>query len=124
MFKPFQNCHENGSKYCLSEERLTQNETYPRILSLLFWKVFNDDFSNAEIIGSEDDSITDGLISHGFSHLLGLAFLAGYQGLTVIILINVLIAMMNSTYSRIWENADREWKYSKSCYQVILTGFT
>ena len=125
MFKPFQGCNENESKYCLSEKRLVQNQTYPGILSLLFWKVFDGDFSDAEIrfnaTRSEDDnSISGGVISHGFSHLMGLAFLAGYQGLTVIILINVLIAMMNSTYSKIWENSDKEWKYSKSFYQVIL----
>ena len=28
--------------------------------------------------------------------------------------------MMNSTYSKIWENSDKEWKYCKSFYQVIL----
>merc|ERR1712113_753459 len=43
---------------------------------------------------------------------------AMYQGLTVILLINILIAQMNSTYLRVWENVDAEWKYSKCFFQV------
>ena len=36
----------------------------------------------------------------------------------MILLINILIAMMNTTYTRVWEQADKEWKYSKTFYQV------
>ena len=41
-----------------------------------------------------------------------------YQGITIILLINILIAMMNTTYNTIWSSADTQWKYSKSFYQI------
>ena len=43
---------------------------------------------------------------------------AVYQGITIILLINILIAMMNTTYNIIWSSADTQWKYSKSFYQI------
>ena len=59
-----------------------------------------------------------GQVSMEFSHLVGHAMWACYQGITVILLINILIAMMNTTFSKIWQAADTAWKYSKSFYQV------
>ena len=41
-----------------------------------------------------------------------------YQVIIVIILTNILIAMMTTTYTNISKSADTEWKYSKSFYQV------
>merc|ERR1712243_215278 len=41
-----------------------------------------------------------------------------YQGLTVILLINILIALMNSTYSQVLGNADVEWKYTRAFYHI------
>ena len=41
-----------------------------------------------------------------------------YQGVICILLINILIAMMNTTYNKVWENIDGEWKFSKSHFQV------
>ena len=43
---------------------------------------------------------------------------AVYQGITIILLINILIAMMNTTYNIIWSSVDTQWKYSKSFYQI------
>ena len=123
MFKPFQNCKD--SLYCIKEEKLTKNKGFQGVMSLLFWKVFDGDFSSAEVFVNKNHSdfkmtnMNSGEeFSLDFSHLMGLTFFAVYQGLTVIILINILIAMMNSTYSRVWENSDKEWKYSKTYFQV------
>ena len=64
-------------------------------------------------------------VSFQFSHLMGLLMWAGYQGIIVILLINILIAMMNNTFNKISDHADLEWKYSKSCYQAyFLSGYT
>jgi len=49
---------------------------------------------------------------------MGLSLWAMYQGIVVILLLNILIAMMNNTYMKVWANVDTEWKYSKSHYQV------
>ena len=57
-------------------------------------------------------------ISLEFSHLMGVVMWAMFQGVITIVLLNLLIALMNSTYTRVWAKADEIWKYSKSFYQV------
>ena len=59
--------------------------------------------------------------SKEFSHPVGLSLWAMYQGIVVILLLNILIAMMNNTYMRIWANVDTEWKFAKTHFQVLLT---
>ena len=72
---------------------------------------------NCEYVGEKEDlDIND--LSVEFSHLMGIFLWAAYQMVTVIILINILIAMMTSTYQRIINDSDRQWKYSKSFYQL------
>jgi len=115
MFKQFQNSGTVESTYWINETKLTTNEGFKGIMSLLFWRVFDGDFSDAEvyhIVGNQTE------VDLKFSHLMGVTFFAVYQGITVIIMMNILIAMMNSTYSKVWENADKEWKYSKTFYKV------
>ena len=135
MFKPFQNCNVydetqpntfgNDTLYCIDDDKLTRNQGFRGILSVLFWTIFDGDFSNVEVIVNKDHpdynntTRTQGNeFSLEFSHLMGLTIFAVYQGLTVILLINLLIAMMNSTYSILWDNADMEWKYSRTYFQV------
>ena len=43
---------------------------------------------------------------------------AVYQGIVIVLLMNILIAMMNTTYNNIWTSSDTQWKYSKSFYQI------
>ena len=43
---------------------------------------------------------------------------AVYQGIVIVLLMNILIAMMNTTYNNIWSSSDTQWKYSKSFYQI------
>ena len=33
---------------------------------------------------------------------------------------NIKFLQMNSTYLRVWENCDEEWKYSKCFFQVTI----
>ena len=53
-----------------------------------------------------------------FSHMMGIIMWAAYQIIVVILILNILIAMMNTTYSDVWQNKDEEWNYSKTFYQV------
>ena len=65
-----------------------------------------------------DQDLQISQVSMEFSHLMGYIMWFGYQGIIVILLINILIAMMNTSFSKIWQSADTAWTYSRSCYLV------
>ena len=101
------------------------------LLSAMFWSLFDPghpEYVSVKKCGNEmmekgfschpEKDLEVGQVSMEFSHLMGHAMWACYQGITVILLINILIAMMNTTFSKIWQMADTAWKYSKSFYQV------
>ena len=85
---------------------------------------------------NNEDEFDINCISNEFSHLMSMAVWAVYQAITVILLINILIAMMNTTYNRIWESSDTQvsllnplssptnlvfssqWKFVKSYHQI------
>jgi hypothetical protein len=56
--------------------------------------------------------------SHRFSHSVILMGWALYQVIMAIIMINLLIAIMNNTFSEVWQTADKKWKYSRTYYQA------
>ena len=105
---------------CIDNDKLTRNQGFRGILSILFWTIFDGEvIVNKDHPDYNNTTHTQGNeFSLEFSHLMGLTIFAVYQGLSVILLINLLIAMMNSTYSILWDNADMEWKYSKTYFQV------
>ena len=127
MFKPFQRVHDsNHTLYYIDSEKLTENKGFRGIISFLFWRIFDGDFSDAEVLVNKNHTMYNETqfsigkqFSLEFSHMTGLAFCAVYQGIMVILVINLLIAMMNTTYIKVWENADREWKFSKSYIEVL-----
>merc|ERR1712233_129826 len=53
-----------------------------------------------------------------FSHLVINANWGLYQITMAILMLNILIAIMNTTYATMWERIDTEWKYSKTCYKA------
>ena len=61
-----------------------------------------------------EEKIAESTQSLEFSHFVGVSFWAVYLGIVAIILINILIALMNTTYTKISADSDIEWKYSKS----------
>ena len=66
--------------------------------------------NDTDAIKSLDEKIAKGTQSLEFSHFVGVSFWAVYQGIVAIILINVLIALMNTTYTKISQDAVIEWK--------------
>ena len=57
-----------------------------------------------------------------FSHIMGITMWAAYQFFVVIITVNILIALMNTTYSKLIKEADTEWKYHTAVvYNSFLT---
>jgi len=69
-------------------------------------------------LNKNDAEIDPGSISYEFSHFMGLVLWFLYQFLLVMILMNILIAMMTTTFTRISETANIQWRYTKSFYQV------
>ncbi|XP_070551387.1 short transient receptor potential channel 5-like [Ptychodera flava] len=70
----------------------------------LFWSLFG--LIDLEVLGVEAD--------HGVTVNTGEFAFALYHGLAIIVLLNALIAMMSNTYTRVEENADREWKFYRT----------
>ncbi|XP_070551369.1 short transient receptor potential channel 4-like [Ptychodera flava] len=73
-------------------------------VKILFWNLFG--YINLNVIGVE--------ANHVFTEGVGEFSYAAYHVIGVLILLNALIAMMSNTYSRIEENRDTEWKYSRA----------
>jgi transient receptor potential cation channel subfamily C protein 4 len=128
MYKPFTprggsqetNATYCNTAYCIQDRTIKDNEGMRGVLSQMFWRVFNGDASEAYVQPKEEFNKPNQtkVFSLEFSHLMGLSMWAMYQGITVILLINILIALMNSTYGKFSQNVDAEWKYSKSYFQV------
>ena len=134
MYKPFdlrdetqhnQTLTEHKHNYIMPKDDL---KTLKGLMNAMFWLLFDPGkLEYVAIIkcgfeGCNNDTKGEDLqisqVSMEFSHFIGHAMWACYQGITVILLINILIAMMNTTFSKIWQAADTAWKYSKSFYQV------
>ncbi|XP_077991085.1 short transient receptor potential channel 5-like [Glandiceps talaboti] len=74
-------------------------------LSTLFWTLFGmSDLTSLDIRG----------LDHWFTETIGRLLYAAYHILAIVVLLNILIAMMSNTYTRIEEDADMQWKYSRS----------
>ena len=93
----------------------------------MYWRVFDPGQPEYVIINNCTDTEPDNCpkdeididkVSVEFSHMMGKIMWAWFQVIVVILLLNILIAKMNTTLMKIWEHADMEWKYSKSFYQV------
>ncbi|XP_077863421.1 short transient receptor potential channel 5-like [Saccoglossus kowalevskii] len=74
-------------------------------LSTLFWTLFGmSDLASLDVYG----------LDHWFTEAIGRLLYAAYHILAIVVLLNILIAMMSNTYTRIEEDADIQWKYSRS----------
>ena len=120
LYKPFQAFGKCDTEYCVEEKLVVDNQTMQGVLSKMFWIVFDGDGSDQRIQHKSALNAT-AEFSKEFSHPVGLSLWAMYQGIVVILLLNILIAMMNNTYMRIWANVDTEWKFAKTHFQVLLT---
>ena len=68
-------------------------------------------------IKNNDD---DKAFSMELSHLMGLVLRGIYQIIIYVLMLNLLIAVMNTSYSKLWQNIQVEWKYNKSYFQVVI----
>ena len=116
MFKPFHvESSNNTTRYQLAKENL---KTKQGLFDGMLWRVLSPEGPDMVKV---NDTIEGGRpYSMEFSHLMGIILWAVFQTIMVILLVNILIAIMNSTYMEVWESSNTEWKYSKTYYQVIM----
>ncbi|XP_070565527.1 short transient receptor potential channel 4-like [Ptychodera flava] len=73
-------------------------------MKTLFWSLYG--LIDLEALGVE--------ANHHSVEFFGALLFAGYEIIAVIILLNLLIALMGTTYDSIVQNADIEWKFFRS----------
>ncbi|CAK8697070.1 unnamed protein product [Clavelina lepadiformis] len=70
----------------------------------LFWSIFGlADYKGVEV-----------LYDHQLTRLVGYQLYGAYNIITVIIMLNMLIAMINSSYSEVEGDSDVEWKFARA----------
>ncbi|XP_071821067.1 short transient receptor potential channel 4-like isoform X4 [Apostichopus japonicus] len=105
------------SSYSFDANNLCQNQqdpianckqpfdSIPNTMMTLFWALFGlPDLDILDLKGTDK----------AFTETVGLLLYAAYHVIAIVVLLNVLIAMMSSTYTRIEEDADIQWKFSRS----------
>ncbi|XP_070555682.1 short transient receptor potential channel 4-like [Ptychodera flava] len=77
----------------------------PDAMLTLFWALFGiTDMAKLRIQGA----------NHWFTESIGKILFAAYHVIGIVVLLNILIAMMSNTFTRIEEDADMQWKFSRS----------
>eukprot|EP00057_Strongylocentrotus_purpuratus_P025895 XP_011680369.1 PREDICTED: short transient receptor potential channel 5-like [Strongylocentrotus purpuratus] len=80
-------------------------ETVQYTMSTLFWALFGlPEMNIVDIRG----------VDHEFTETVGLMLYAAYHVIAIVVLLNVLIAMMSNTYTRIEDDSEVQWKFSRS----------
>ncbi|XP_030853348.1 short transient receptor potential channel 5 [Strongylocentrotus purpuratus] len=82
--------------------------TLGETMATLFWALFGLPDMNIVNLSSQAN------IPHTFTQTVGNFLYATYHVISIVVLLNVLIAMMSNTYTRVEMDADIEWKFSRS----------
>nr|XP_022328099.1 short transient receptor potential channel 3-like [Crassostrea virginica]XP_022328100.1 short transient receptor potential channel 3-like [Crassostrea virginica] len=78
---------------------------FPTTFHTVFWSLFS--------LG-EPTAVELGAFNHYFTQNVGYWIFGAYNIATVIVLLNMLIAMMSRSFEKIQEEADTEWKFARS----------
>ena len=112
LFKPYEDAPEDAQFELVTDDLSTRQ----KMLSSMFWRIiFADDPQGANI---KRTNTTDDNFSIAFSHSMGMVIWGFYQIIMSILMLNILIAIMNTTYGKVWINVDQEWKSQRTYYQV------
>ncbi|XP_071446810.1 transient-receptor-potential-like protein [Hetaerina americana] len=92
----------NGNVECQSnpDAFMTLDVTF----ATLFWSLF----------GISSPRSTELVEGHTFIELVGQGMFMAYHVLSIVVLINMLIAMMSNSFQVIEDHADQEWKFARS----------
>ncbi|XP_071965534.1 short transient receptor potential channel 4-like [Antedon mediterranea] len=80
-------------------------KTLTNSLLSLFWSLFG--VSETTVFTGHDKY-------HDITEVAGMGMYSLYHVFAIVVLLNLLIAMMSNTYTKIEEDADIEWKYARS----------
>merc|ERR1712013_411704 len=113
MFKPFQEAQRQNrtTNYTLV------GEDFKTVRSFLIsgaWRMLfadNHDSVHVKALDEEDEDF-----SLEFSHAVGIAVWMSYQIIMTDLMINILVAILNTSYSEVWQRAESEWKYERTLY--------
>ncbi|XP_070552773.1 short transient receptor potential channel 4-like isoform X2 [Ptychodera flava] len=94
----------DGCKGITCKEQNNAYSTLFNAVETLIWTIF----------GLVDISNTQVAAPHTFTEWIGAVMMSCYCMTSIIVLINMLIAMMNSSFQKIQSKADMEWKFARS----------
>uniref|UniRef100_A0A4W5LG05 Transient receptor potential cation channel, subfamily C, member 4a n=1 Tax=Hucho hucho TaxID=62062 RepID=A0A4W5LG05_9TELE len=98
---------DKGQKGCKGIRCETQNNAFSTLfetLQSLFWSVF----------GLISLYVTNVEADHQFTEFIGATMFGTYNVISLVVLLNMLIAMMNNSYQHIADHADIEWKFART----------
>uniref|UniRef100_A0A8C4WZV8 Transient receptor ion channel domain-containing protein n=1 Tax=Eptatretus burgeri TaxID=7764 RepID=A0A8C4WZV8_EPTBU len=94
--------------YFYYETDARQEPTFPcrlfETLQSLFWAIF----------GLISLHVTNVRARHEFTEFVGATMFGTYNIISLVVLLNMLIAMMNNSYQLIQDHADIEWKFART----------
>nr|XP_020476110.1 short transient receptor potential channel 4 isoform X2 [Monopterus albus] len=96
---------KNGT--CKGIRCVEQNNAFSTLfetLQSLFWSIF----------GLINLYVTNVDANHHFTEFVGATMFGTYNVISLVVLLNMLIAMMNNTYQHIADHADIEWKFART----------
>lgn len=97
----------SGENNCKGIRCTNQNNAFSTLfetLQSLFWSIFG-------LIGLY---VTNVKPKHEFTEFVGSTMFGTYNIISLVVLLNMLIAMMNNSYQHIADHADIEWKFART----------
>ncbi|XP_054656720.1 short transient receptor potential channel 5a [Dunckerocampus dactyliophorus] len=94
----------NNCKGIRCERQNNAFSTLFETLQSLFWSIF----------GLLNLYVTNVKARHEFTELVGATMFGTYNVISLVVLLNMLIAMMNNSYQLIADHADIEWKFART----------
>ncbi|XP_049634846.1 short transient receptor potential channel 4 [Suncus etruscus] len=100
----YEETKELGCKGIRCEKQNNAFSTLFETLQSLFWSIF----------GLINLYVTNVKAQHEFTEFVGATMFGTYNVISLVVLLNMLIAMMNNSYQLIADHADIEWKFART----------
>ncbi|XP_072315568.1 short transient receptor potential channel 4-like [Eucyclogobius newberryi] len=100
----YESAGKDGCKGIRCKEQNNAFSTLFETLQSLFWSIF----------GLISLYVTNVKPEHEFTEFVGSTMFGTYNIISLVVLLNMLIAMMNNSYQHIADHADKEWKFART----------
>ena len=117
LYKPFiddKNPTNDSSIYQLVKDA-HELKTQRGLVSTLFWRLLAPADQTMVAIKKVNSTRP---YSIEYSHMMGIVLFGFYQIVCYLLMLNLLIALMATSYSNLWQNIQMEWKYNRSYFKV------